>query len=157
KYAGGSMKRVIVVACSCWNIVACADGDVSAPSGNSRAGSDVASANGSSGGGLGGRSPSTGDSMGLGGASDSSGGGPVGVSGSEAGTPHVIDAGSTTGAFVHPGLLHSSLDFDRIKVKVSANAQPWKAGWDKLVANAHASLSWTANPAAVVYRGADGV
>jgi len=41
--------------------------------------------------------------------------------------------------------------------QVAAGAQPWKSGWDRLVANAHASLNWTPNPTAVVYRGADGV
>src|SRR5207253_9587046 len=43
------------------------------------------------------------------------------------------------------------------KAKVAAGAQPWKSGWDRLVANAHASLSWTPNPVAMIYRGADGV
>jgi hypothetical protein len=62
-----------------------------------------------------------------------------------------------TGAFLHPGLLHSAQDFDRMSAKVAAGAQPWKAGWDKLVANAHSSLTWKANPVAMVYRGADGV
>ncbi|HET6149912.1 MAG TPA: alginate lyase family protein [Polyangia bacterium] len=41
--------------------------------------------------------------------------------------------------------------------KVAAGAQPWKSGWDRLVANAHSSLNWAPNPTAVVYRGADGV
>jgi hypothetical protein len=64
-------------------------------------------------------------------------------------------AGST-GAFVHPGLLHSAEDFDRMKTKVAAAAEPWKMGWDKLVANTHTALTWTARPAAMIYRGADG-
>jgi len=59
--------------------------------------------------------------------------------------------------FLHPGLLHSNEDFDRMRTKVAANAQPWKAGWDRLVANGHSALTWTARPAPVVYRGADGV
>jgi hypothetical protein len=41
--------------------------------------------------------------------------------------------------------------------KVAAGAQPWKSGWDRLVANAHSSLTRAPNPAAVVYRGLDGV
>jgi len=61
------------------------------------------------------------------------------------------------GAFLHPGLLHSAQDFDRMTAKVAAGAQPWKAGWDRLVANAHSSLTWRPNPVATVYRGADGL
>jgi hypothetical protein len=40
-----------------------------------------------------------------------------------------------SGAFVHPGLLHSDQDFARMKAEVAANAQPWTAGWNRLVAN----------------------
>ncbi|OIN61056.1 hypothetical protein BLX24_02995 [Arsenicibacter rosenii] len=61
-------------------------------------------------------------------------------------------------SFVHPGLLHKESDFDRMKSKVAANAQPWKAGWDVLVANANSSLTRNfTNPVpAIVYRGFDG-
>jgi hypothetical protein len=64
--------------------------------------------------------------------------------------------GGPARAFVHPGLLHSAQDFERMKTKVQASAEPWKSGWDRLVANAHAALGWTPRPAAAVYRGADG-
>lgn len=57
--------------------------------------------------------------------------------------------------FVHPGLLHTQKDFDRIRVKVAHGVQPWLAGWQKLVANRHASLNWKPNPQAIVYRGAN--
>jgi hypothetical protein len=60
------------------------------------------------------------------------------------------------GAFVHPGLLHNDADFARMVAKVNAGAEPWLSGWQKLTANAHAQLAWTARPAAMVYRGADG-
>lgn len=60
-------------------------------------------------------------------------------------------------AFVHPGLLHRQTDFDRMKAKVNAGAQPWLSGWNKLTANAHASLNWQPTPSEVVYRGSDGV
>jgi hypothetical protein len=43
-----------------------------------------------------------------------------------------------------------------MKAKVAAGAEPWKAGWDRLSANSHAALTYTARPAAVVYRGANG-
>jgi hypothetical protein len=51
------------------------------------------------------------------------------------------------GAFVHPGGLHTQADFDRMAAKVAAGEQPWKATWDKLIADPHAQLTW--NPAAV--------
>jgi hypothetical protein len=37
--------------------------------------------------------------------------------------------------------------------KVKANAQPWKAGWDRLVASSLSQNGWKANPQAIVYRG----
>ena len=73
---------------------------------------------------------------------------PAGGSGGAAGAP-------LTG-FLHPGLLHSDADFARMKAKVDAGAEPWLSGWQKLTANAHAQLTWTARPAAMIYRGADG-
>lgn len=56
-------------------------------------------------------------------------------------------------SFVHPGMLHTQSDLDRMKSKVAANAQPWKAGWDVLVANSHSSLNYTARPTIKLIRG----
>jgi hypothetical protein len=70
------------------------------------------------------------------------------------GAPSSGSAGTT--GFVHPGLLHSAADFARMKTKVDAGAQPWKSGYDKLLANSHSALGYTPRPAEVVYRGADG-
>ena len=64
---------------------------------------------------------------------------------------------ASSGAFVHPGLLHTQADFDRMSQKVAAQASPWVDSWNILIANSHASLSWTPRPQAVVYRGDDGV
>lgn len=75
-------------------------------------------------------------------------------------TVTALDAAQTTsssGTFVHPGLLHTQADFDRISQKVAAKASPWIDSWNKLISNSHASLSWTPRPQAVVYRGSDGV
>jgi hypothetical protein len=68
------------------------------------------------------------------------------------------DAAATTrpAAFVHPGLLHSAADFERMKTKVAAGAEPWTAGWQRLIANPHASAKWTPRPVPIVYRGFDG-
>ncbi|SDF77954.1 alginate lyase family protein [Chitinophaga filiformis] len=60
-------------------------------------------------------------------------------------------------AFVHPGLLHTDADFTRMKTKVAASAEPWLSGWNRLTSNAHASLTYVANPVPIVYRGYDGV
>jgi hypothetical protein len=59
-------------------------------------------------------------------------------------------------AVVHPGMLHTQADFDRMRSRVSAGTQPWKAGWDKLVANGRAQSSWRANPQETIIRGGDG-
>jgi Alginate lyase/Ricin-type beta-trefoil lectin domain-like len=59
-------------------------------------------------------------------------------------------------AFVHPGMLHTQADFDRMRAQVNANAQPWRSGWDRLVANPHSQLSWTPRPTATIIRGGTG-
>ncbi|WP_118185129.1 LamG-like jellyroll fold domain-containing protein [Paraburkholderia phosphatilytica] len=63
---------------------------------------------------------------------------------------------STSGAFVHPGLLHTQADFDRMAQKVAAQASPWYADWNVLINNSHASLSYKARPAVEIDRGGSG-
>jgi hypothetical protein len=58
--------------------------------------------------------------------------------------------------FVHPGGMHTEVDFFRMRTKVAANAQPWLDGWNKLLANSHAQVTWTPNPQPIIYRGFDG-
>jgi hypothetical protein len=60
-------------------------------------------------------------------------------------------------AFVHPGMLHTEVDFTRMRAKVSASASPWITSWNILTSNSHASASYTPRPAAIIYRGSDGV
>ncbi|AEX54721.1 twin-arginine translocation pathway signal [Rahnella aquatilis CIP 78.65 = ATCC 33071] len=55
--------------------------------------------------------------------------------------------------FIHPGLLHTRKDFERMHTKVTQGAQPYIDGWQKLRGNKHASLDWHPNPQAVIYRG----
>lgn len=43
---------------------------------------------------------------------------------------------------VHPGLLHSKADFDRMKTKVANQVDPWISGYNKLISNKHALLSY---------------
>jgi len=72
------------------------------------------------------------------------------VDATEAGTP-AVDAGDSA-AFVHPGLLHTQADFDRMKAKVDAKASPWIDSWNILMANRHADLNWTPNPQTEIHR-----
>ncbi|WP_082548336.1 LamG-like jellyroll fold domain-containing protein [Massilia sp. Root335] len=62
--------------------------------------------------------------------------------------------GASTGPFVHPGLLHTQADFDRMQVKYTT--APWSGSWNILVNNSHASLTYTPHPQTIVYRGYDG-
>jgi plastocyanin len=56
--------------------------------------------------------------------------------------------------FIHSGGLLTQADFDRMITKVNANAQPWKSGWDELLANSHSSPNYVMQgPVSVVYRG----
>lgn len=58
-----------------------------------------------------------------------------------------------TKPFVHPGLLHTEADFERMRLKVAANAQPWLAGWNALTSNGRSQLGATPRPLATVIRG----
>ncbi|AXG82678.1 alginate lyase family protein [Streptomyces paludis] len=59
-------------------------------------------------------------------------------------------------AFAHPGLLHTQADFDRMAAKVKAGAEPYLAGFNKLVRNGRAQSSWRARPLERVVRGGEG-
>lgn len=58
--------------------------------------------------------------------------------------------------FVHPGLLHTEADFERMKAKVAAGEEPWLSGWKKLEASGHAQLGYTPRPQETVLRGGAG-
>lgn len=59
-------------------------------------------------------------------------------------------------SFQHPGLLQSSADFDRIRAKVNAGAEPWTTAWNKFLQSPYTSSSYSPNPAETIYRGYDG-
>lgn len=63
---------------------------------------------------------------------------------------------SSSSTFVHPGLLHTQADFDRMSQKVAASASPWIDSWNNLTGDGLASTSWVPSPKAVIYRN-DGV
>lgn len=46
-------------------------------------------------------------------------------------------------AFIHPGILQTQVDLDRMKTQVTANAQPWKSGYDKLAADKFSLKTYT--------------
>lgn len=53
--------------------------------------------------------------------------------------------------FVHPGCLSTQADLDRMKAKVAAGAQPWKAGYDRLVQAPYGQLGHTPSPQPILY------
>ncbi|HCU49745.1 MAG TPA: hypothetical protein DGG94_08090, partial [Micromonosporaceae bacterium] len=59
-----------------------------------------------------------------------------------------VAAAPTT--FAHPGVLVSRAQLDFVRGRVQANAQPWKAAYDQMLASSYASLSRTPRPRAVV-------
>lgn len=59
--------------------------------------------------------------------------------------------------FVHPGLLHTTADLDRIKTKVSAGNEPWASAWEQFRRDRLVSLDYRPRPLPVVGRGVDSV
>ena len=58
--------------------------------------------------------------------------------------------------FVHPGLMHTEADFERMRTKVAAGAEPWLAGWNALTSSSRAQLGRAPTPLETVVRGGDG-
>jgi hypothetical protein len=54
----------------------------------------------------------------------------------------LVAAAQPARPFVHPGLLHGREDLERVKGKVAAGAEPWKAGFAKLSADAPSRADW---------------
>ncbi|SDP22579.1 Alginate lyase [Rhodoferax sp. OV413] len=55
--------------------------------------------------------------------------------------------------FVHPGLLHTDADFERMRSKVAALAQPWTDGWNALTSNGRSQLGASPRALETVVRG----
>ncbi|MEO7044043.1 MAG: alginate lyase family protein, partial [Ferruginibacter sp.] len=68
-------------------------------------------------------------------------------------TVSYIDTLADNAPFIHPGLLQSQADFDRIREKVNAGTSPWIDGWNILIANSHAQATYTPNPVDTLIRG----
>ena len=54
----------------------------------------------------------------------------------------------TTGAFVHPGGLHTKADLDRMKTMVAANEHPWIDAWNQFITDRKAQNTYRASPGA---------
>jgi hypothetical protein len=48
--------------------------------------------------------------------------------------------------FVHPGLLHTRTDLERMRTMVAQGVEPWKSGFEKLKAHPSSSAEWPACP-----------
>jgi len=55
-------------------------------------------------------------------------------------------------AFVHPGLLVTNNDIDRIKAKLALKLDPWQSSWDKLTSIPYGQSTYTNNAVSGIYR-----
>ncbi len=58
--------------------------------------------------------------------------------------------------FVHPGILHTQADFDRMKQMVDGQQQPYLNGWNQLVNSTYSQSDWTPRATATIIRGGTG-
>jgi hypothetical protein len=87
------------------------------------------------------------------------GGGSADTAEPAAGAPRLLAGGTVVGqqaarVFKHPGLLHTEADFDRMRAKVAAGAQPWADGWGALLntGRSHLGKNNYPRPVATVIR-----
>jgi hypothetical protein len=91
--------------------------------GGSAGASAGAGTGGSSGSGTGGTVMTTAGVPGSGGAAGSAGSG-QGDSAGAGGSSGNVSTGGAPGVFIHPGILHTQAELDRMRVQVEANAEP---------------------------------
>jgi hypothetical protein len=103
---------------------------------------------------LGGSGGAGGTSAGGAGGVGEAGRGADGSSGAAAGTTG--SGGSVAGQFVHPGLLFTTANLERMRDNVAAQVEPYLSGWYRLRTDGHASLDYVPVPHAVVTRISDG-
>ncbi|MGW1778313.1 alginate lyase family protein [Streptomyces sp. NPDC002143] len=65
-------------------------------------------------------------------------------------SPNAPRAQAAPAAFAHPGVTVSRAQLDFVRGKVDSAAQPWKGGFDQLLASKYANLSRTPKPRAIV-------
>lgn len=54
--------------------------------------------------------------------------------------------------FIHPGILHTQADFDRVKEKLATGQEPWAAAYEKLMSSPHVDLNWRPAPTTKIIR-----
>ncbi|MCW0366117.1 hypothetical protein NB699_001100 [Xanthomonas sacchari] len=72
------------------------------------------------------------------------------------GADALATAASGMSGIVHPGLLVTEADLQRIRDKLAANAEPWVGGWNMMLKTNDTNLDATPRPLAVVTRGVEG-
>ncbi|MGF6856921.1 LamG-like jellyroll fold domain-containing protein [Paraburkholderia sp. CI3] len=68
----------------------------------------------------------------------------------------IVNGPSGSSSFVHPGLLHTQADLNRMAQKVAAKASPWIDTWNLMLTSPYASTSWKPSPQAVIYNAMPG-
>jgi hypothetical protein len=68
----------------------------------------------------------------------------------------VNEGQASTGNFVHPGILHTQADIDRITQMVNAGTQPYLDGYNQLVGSSLSSTNWTPRATETIIRGGTG-
>jgi len=63
--------------------------------------------------------------------------------------------GRAQAPMIHPGILHTSADLQRLKERVAEGAQPYVVGWERVKSDPRASLDYVPEPYAVVQRTPD--
>ena len=54
--------------------------------------------------------------------------------------------------FIHPGILHTQADFDRVKEKLATGQEPWASAYEKLMSSSHVDLNWKPAPTTKIIR-----
>ncbi len=67
-----------------------------------------------------------------------------------------VHAASTTGNFIHPGLLHTQTDFLRMSQMVSNRTEPYLSGFNALSSSTYCNKNWTPRATATITRGGTG-
>jgi hypothetical protein len=85
-----------------------------------------------------------------------SGAAPGTVETPEAAAPEPTTPAPETRKIMHPGLLVTETDLQRIRDKLAAKAEPWVGGWGLLLNGGRSNLDATPRPLETVIRGVDG-